>query len=221
MGALYTLPVGAATIGWAAGCSRPGAAHQRSGMPCQDAYALWSGAIAGMPYLVAAVADGHGDVRHDRSQFGAALAVQAAVEVAREFCLAHSQEETLIPLKNDFKTNFPRRVGQRWRKAVCDDAQARNEGRRFGDRAGLLHADAQTQDNAIFTRYGTTLLIAVAVPGALLVGQIGDGALLWVTDNTCEVMLRPPSMLLGTETHSLCSQDAPQLWQTAVFERAP
>jgi serine/threonine protein phosphatase PrpC len=168
-------------------------------MPCQDAYALWSGAVAGLPCLVAAVADGHGDARHDRSQYGATLAAQAAVDVVREFCLAHSQEEALIALKHDFKTHLPRKVGQRWREAVRDDAQ--------------------TQDDAIFTRYGTTLLVALAVPEAVLIGQIGDGALLWVTDNTCEVLLHPAPTLLGTETHSLRSPDAPQLWQTAVFER--
>lgn len=193
------MPVGAAPLGWAIGCSRTGAAHQRQGRPCQDAYALWSGAVAGQTCLIAAVADGHGDARHDRSQCGAALAVQAAMDLVRAFALAHDQAPALPALTHDFKTHFPRRLGQRWRAAVCDVAQ--------------------TEDPAIYTRYGTTLLVALAVADTLLVGQIGDGALLWSTETTCDVLLRPVPTLMGTETHSLCSNDATQLWQTAVWTR--
>lgn len=198
------MPVGAAPLGWAIGCSRTGASHQRQGRSCQDAYALWSGAVAGQTCLIAAVADGHGDARHDRSQCGAALAVQAAMDLVRAFALAHDQAPALPAfthdsLTHDFKTHFPRRLGQRWRAAVCDAAQ--------------------TEDPAIYTRYGTTLLVALAVADILLVGQIGDGALLWYTETTCDVLLRPVPTLRGTETHSLCSSDAAQLWQTAVWTR--
>ena len=66
---------GEATLGWAVACSRVGASHRRAGKPCQDAYALGTGSGAGAPYIAVAVADGHGDDRHDLSHFGSALAV--------------------------------------------------------------------------------------------------------------------------------------------------
>lgn len=203
-----TMPVGAVSLGWAMGCSRQGAAHQRGATPCQDAYALWSGAVSGTPCLVAAVADGHGDTRHDRSQYGAALAVQAAVEVAREFALHGSSAETLVTLKSDFKEHFPRKLGQRWREAVQHDAQAQDN---------ALDGEVLSLES-ILTRYGTTLLVVLIVPGALLVGQIGDGDILLVNlaDDTCDLLLRRPNTLLGTATYSLCSSDATHLWQTAV-----
>src|SRR5437899_2166967 len=117
------MPVGAVSLGWAMGCSRQGAAHERNDTPCQDAYALWSGAVSGTPCLIAAVADGHGDARHDRSHRGAALAVHVAVEVACDFAFRGSSDTALAALKHDFKEHFPRKLGQRWRGAVQNDAQ--------------------------------------------------------------------------------------------------
>jgi len=159
---------------------------------------------------VAAVADGHGDARHDRSHYGAALAVQAAVDVARDFAVHGSSNTALAALKHDFKAHFPRKLGQRWREAVRHDAQ------RQGD---VLDGEAFSPES-LLTRYGTTLLVALIVPGALLVGQLGDGDVLLVNlvDDTCDLLLCRPTTLLGTATYSLCSSDATHLWQTAVID---
>ena len=207
------MPVGAVSLGWAMGCSRQGAAHQRSDTPCQDAYAFWSGAVSGTPCLIAAVADGHGDARHDRSHRGAALAVHVAVEVARDFAFHGSSDTALAALKHDFKEHFPRKLGQRWHEAVRDDV------RKQGD---TMDGDGYSLES-LFPRYGTTLLVTLVVPGALLVGQIGDGDILLVNlaDDTCVPLLRRPATLLGMETHSLCSSDAPHLWQIDMMEHPP
>src|SRR5208282_1161578 len=66
-------------LGWAFGCSRTGASHVQAHKPCEDAYALWSGSAGAEPCIAFAVADGHGDPRHDLSRTGAALAVDAAI----------------------------------------------------------------------------------------------------------------------------------------------
>ena len=50
-----------AQLGWVLGCCRPGSTHIRASQPCQDAYAVRAGAVAGDQYLATAVADGHGD----------------------------------------------------------------------------------------------------------------------------------------------------------------
>jgi hypothetical protein len=109
--------------------------------------------------------------------------------------------------------HFPRKLGQRWREAVRHDAQ------RQGD---ALEGEAFFPES-LLTRYGTTLLVALIVPDAVLIGQIGDGDVLLVNlvDDTCDLLLRRPDTLLGTSTYSLCSSDATHLWQTAVIEHPP
>ena len=67
-------------LGWAFGCSRTGASHVRKDRPCEDAFAIWSGSAGAVPCIALAVADGHGDPRHDRSRTGSALAVLSAVD---------------------------------------------------------------------------------------------------------------------------------------------
>ena len=98
-------------LGWVFGCSRTGAAHIRAGRPCEDAYALWSGSSGAQPCIAFAVADGHGDPRHDQSRTGAALAVDAAISELIPFFRSYA-EEGVPPqqLRAGFKTDFPRRV---------------------------------------------------------------------------------------------------------------
>lgn len=103
--------------GWAAfGCSIQGASHQRSQplVPCQDAYLITSGTVMAQPYLVAAVADGHGDKKYDRSQLGAALAVQAAAHEFYKFCVSHGHFPPDLTSKRRelFKEIFCRYVDQ-------------------------------------------------------------------------------------------------------------
>jgi hypothetical protein len=88
-----------------------------------------------------------------------------AVEVAHDFAFHGSSDTALAALKHDFKEHFPRKLGQRWHKAVRDDA------RKQGD---SMDGDGYSLES-LFPRYGTTLLVTLVVPGALLVGQIGDG----------------------------------------------
>ena len=54
-----------------------GSAHQRSGLPNQDAVDFGSSPKSDAPMTVLAVSDGHGGGRHFRSQVGSALAVRA------------------------------------------------------------------------------------------------------------------------------------------------
>ena len=205
------LLVGDAGLGWAVGCSRKGVSHVREGKPCQDAWALWSGAVGGLPCLIAAVADGHGDDRHDLSHLGAAFAVKAAVDELLSLFTHCRLEEGPLAFKRSFKADFPRRVGRRWREAVLADARERP-----GD------VQDQTGDNhRLFVRYGTTLLAALITEDGLLLGQLGDGAVFLVRpDGAVESPFSTETSDVGTVTNSLCSADVPHLWHTAVLERA-
>ena len=200
-------------LGWVFGCSRTGAAHIRTGRPCEDAYALWSGSSGAQSCIAFAVADGHGDPRHDQSRTGAALAVDAAIGELVAFHRSYADGN--IPrqqFRAGFKTDLPRRATRRWRELVVHDA-----GRRILPPGPVPPSDGQDQH---FTRYGTTLIAALVVNDSILVGQIGDGDLLLVRpDGSIEFPLPRDPVLAGNETHSLSSPDAHLLWRTATLDR--
>ena len=196
------------SLGWAFGCSRTGAAHIRAGRPCEDAYSLWSSSAGAEPFLACAVADGHGDIRHDLSRIGSSLAVEAATGEMAAFCRMYAGGD--IPrqqFRAGFKADLPRRITRRWRELVTEDAGRRIQG------------GAPGQDR-LFTRYGTTLITALIVNNSLLFAQIGDGDLVLVRpDGSVEFPLPPDPVVAGNETHSLSATDAHLLWRTATIDR--
>ena len=206
------LALGAATLAWALACSRRGASHRRAGKPCQDAYALWTGSGAGAPCLAIAVADGHGDDRHDLSHLGSTLAVRAAVEELSALHTGYALEGKWTRLKSSFKADFPRRLGRRWREAVLGEQRPRRDA--LGD------ASNSEAEEALLIRHGTTLIAALVVGDVLLIGQIGDGGVLLLNDaGEVESPVSPNPLEVGGETDSLGSVEAPRLWRTAVLER--
>ncbi len=195
-------------LGWAFGTSRTGASHRKNGIPCQDAFALWSGSSGSDPCSAIALADGHGDPRHDRSREGAALATGAAVEELTAFHRLHRQALPQHALRSGFRADFPRRVTRRWREAVSADAE----------RCGLFSGNGAAFPD--FSRYGTTLIAASVMGDSLLIGQIGDGDVVMVRpDGTVECPVPADTALVGGETRSLSSRDAHLLWRTATLDR--
>jgi len=194
-------------LGWAFGCSRTGASHRKAQKSCEDAYALWSGSVGAEPCIALAVADGHGDPRHDRSRTGAALAVQAAIAELISFHRAYS--DGTIPrqqIRAGFKTDFPRLVTRRWRDLVVQDTSCLE--------------DPVSGTDLTYTRYGTTLLAALVIPDSILLAQIGDGDLIIVRPGgTIEIPLPNDPNLAGNETYSLSSSNAHLLWRTATVDR--
>jgi serine/threonine protein phosphatase PrpC len=176
--------------------------------PCQDAYGIASGAVAGLPYVAIALADGHGSEKHDLSEFGAALAAKAGLEEMQSLFF-HYGIEGKSSLKHNFRDHFPRKVVSRWCRSVLEDAKDR-----LGEE-GLSSGEGQN----VYRRYGTTLLTALVTSDAVIVGRIGDGDILLVKrDGAVEAPFREDLTLLGSATHSMSSPDANRLWQTAWFQ---
>jgi serine/threonine protein phosphatase PrpC len=197
-------------IGWAFGCSRTGASHIHSSRPCEDAFALCCGSSGALPWLVIAIADGHGDLRHDQSGTGSALAVQAAVDELIDFYRMHIYTVPQHIMRSEFKADFPRRVTRRWRESVQDDAGLR--------KISLLPAGCPRPDE--YVRYGSTLISALIVADTILIGQIGDGDVVLVRpDGTVECPIPCDTWLVGKETQSLSSRDAHLHWRTATLDR--
>jgi len=206
-----TVPVSIPPLGWACGCTRRGSSHARDGRPCQDAHALWSSSFLGEPLLVLAVADGHGGERHDLSHCGAAIAVQAAVGEVIASLPAATGGEALQPVPRGRGARFHHRVTERWKEEVKADAERRTE-LSMGEEAG----------RELFSRYGSTLLVASIDGSEGWVGRIGDGDILLVRpDGSIEAPLQKDEELLGTITYSLSSREAHALWKTARFPVGP
>ena len=201
---------GDAGLGWAFGSSRTGASHLRSGRSCEDAFALWSGASGAAPCIAAAIADGHGDSRHDQSRAGAALAVHAAIDELVSFHRLYGETGSRVVLRSEFRADFARRATRRWREAVLDDASHR--------KIDMAVPDSSTPGD--FSRYGTTLIATMILTDTILVAQIGDGDIVLVRpDGTLDAPIPADTTLMGSETRSLSSRDAHLLWRTATLDR--
>ena len=198
---MKNIPLYVGNLGWAFGCSRMGVSHKHGKTPCQDAYTIWYGSVAGEPYLVMAVADGHGAKKHDLSQYGSHLAVKAALDELHSFHFHFKH----IDLKQNFRDHFSRRVEKKWREIVKRDASER-----FSDKA--------YNDQPLFTRYGTTLLVGLITPDTMLFGRIGDGDIIVVEPGSEPLQLfKDDTSLVGNETHSLSSDGSSRLWQTTTI----
>ncbi|MFA4859806.1 PP2C family serine/threonine-protein phosphatase [Methanoregula sp.] len=198
------------SLSWAFGCSRTGASHISSGRPCEDAFALFSGSSGAKPCIAIAVADGHGDPRHDQSRTGSALAVQTAIDELVGFQRLHLHDVPNLSIRAEFKADFPRRAGRKWRDAVSEDAARR----------GITTSPDSSSGTVEYSRYGSTLIAALVVADMILISQIGDGDIVLVRpDGSVECPIPTDSSLVGKETHSISSRDAHLLWRTATLDR--
>ena len=186
------------------GQSVRGAAHERQGIPNQDAIAWLPKSGAGSPVVVA-VSDGHGGARYTRSHIGARLAVKTSTRLIHSFAVRHKGSANLSLTKRTAEEWLPQALARAWLEAVNEHLERHPLAR---DEAGLLIASrAGEEDHAI--AYGTTLLVALVTNVFAIYLQIGDGEILTVTDGG-EVSRPVPrdDRLLANETTSLCAVDA-------------
>jgi Protein phosphatase 2C len=178
--------------------SARGSAHRASGLPNQDAVASQDGPGG----VVAAIADGHGHIRHFRSADGAALAVDIACRVASRATAglaadAAGDEEAALAGQE-----VAREVLADWRSAVADQLTARPYTKEEQFVLSLA-------DDSPLIPYGATLLVAVITGRWLVCAQIGDGDMLAVRpDGTSFSPVAGDDRLDGRRTTSLCQPDA-------------
>jgi hypothetical protein len=202
-----------------------GAAHQRTGLPNQDAaLALASrrqdlGSVA-----IAAVSDGHGSARHFRSQIGSSHAVNLAAGLLQEFLVrvadpaAANAHEQLQELQKKLVTS--------WRASVEADYQSN----RFTTEeiAALVESEGEEGRRAVEAdpalAYGATLLAAATLGNSILYLQLGDGDILAVApEGVTSRPLPEDERLIANQTTSLCMPEAWNEFRTAwiVPERTP
>ncbi|MGG3007313.1 PP2C family serine/threonine-protein phosphatase [Geobacillus stearothermophilus] len=180
-----------------------GASHVKNQQPCQDAFACLEDSETGGP-LIIAIADGHGDKRHDMSHYGAKLATHIAVHVLKDLYEQLKQSRTY--LFRSFRDDFLKEVVKQWKKEVLAHASA--------------HDIDGTDPSKVYTRYGTTLLVALVCEEEALVGQIGDGDILVIDGKNRPIpSLDKGDDLVGNATYSLCSPEANRFWNAARIPR--
>jgi len=77
-----------------------------------------------MPAIaIAAVSDGHGGVRHFRSQIGSSLAVSTAVDVLQSFLVQHAADSAANSIGAEEIQGLQRDLVDRWLGAVAADLE--------------------------------------------------------------------------------------------------
>ncbi len=196
---------------FALAASARGSSHEIAGTPNQDAVATSSDSVrAGTPIAIA-VADGHGDRRHFRSDRGAQFATTSACFTASalatdlEACVDARAASELL------RTAFVPHVLTRWEALVRAD----NVSFPFDStEQELIHpGDAYT------IPYGTTLLLAMVTRRWLGMAQIGDGDIVLIDQRGRATLPLPPDPSAdGLRTTSLCSPGASCLARCAIID---
>ena len=168
-----------------------GAKHVVVDKPLQDSVATY----ADQDCAVVAVADGHGDPRHARSDVGSRLACEVALEVFKELSQdildqgRHHKE-----WERELRLRLPGRISWMWNQRVREHA-----GQTEPD--GAWHPDVDL--------YGTTLICALLTRRCVVLFQLGDGDLVVVSKAGVHCAFPPSDELFGTATWSLAQADAP------------
>ncbi|MCC5841708.1 MAG: protein phosphatase 2C domain-containing protein [Opitutales bacterium] len=204
-----------------------GAAHVRTGAPCQDAVHGQAFAWKADRRWILAVADGHGS--KPRADEGAQFAVEAFVDLLKESGLERGDEavdgldpadESRFEGFEDFRGRFARRLLARWRE-LLEAAPARAS---EAESESQPASDAEVETWKRWKAFGTTLTGALILPDEVFLGRIGDSDafLVYEPSGAGPLIVENPfadadadSGLIGLETHSLSSREAHLHWRTA------
>lgn len=183
--------------------SRRGSSHILNSTLCQDSSKIFSGEFEGKSFLIASVADGHGQEKYDLSHLGSRFATESAEEILKDIFIKYHSEVDKYLIQT-FKLDFPRRVSRLWREKVISDAIDKN--------LSIL------EHSSTISRYGTTLLTVLITDNLILCGQIGDGDIFIITqDGIINHPIPENPTLIGSETFSLSLDNAHLLWNTDVI----
>lgn len=190
-----------------------GVTHARDGRVCQDAFRV---DVSTPGVVVVAVADGHGQAKSFRSQDGAIIAVEVAVDTLVNFAQSKPGEsDGAFRARKDLAAHLPRVVAQTWRERVQEHSERHpfspDELALLGDRFSIVPDQPMSPDacRAVWRAYGSTLLAVLVTGPYALALQIGDGLLMaaGASGDECEV-LDPDALNFGTSTTSLSDEDA-------------
>lgn len=198
------------------GQSVRGAAHNRLGLPNQDAI-HWLPASGVGPPIILGVSDGHGSPKSFRSDIGSRLAVERSAWMVQDLIDGQPDPTNLSAIKRTAEDYLPREIVRSWEQVVNNhldenpftDEELTTLSRQQGD-----GARKQVEDNPLLA-YGATILIVLVTENFIIYLQLGDGDILVVDEDG--IVSRPmpkDDRLFANETTSLCRSEA---WRDVRF----
>jgi serine/threonine protein phosphatase PrpC len=189
-------------------CER-GASHVTDETPLQDAAGYFGDPLVRSAPVVLAVADGHGDRRHFRSAIGSDIAVAVAGDVGLQFGGALRQSSNEAEVQTLVEAEIIPALSNRWREAVAKDAAQ--------DPVALV--EPGEADRNLTIAYGCTMLVAILSHPWLILCQIGDGDIVFVSrEGPITRPVPDDPRLVGHQTTSLCQVDAINSFRSAVID---
>jgi len=190
--------------------SAHGAKHILENKPNQDRIIFSPSPDSGATLpIILAVADGHGANIHFRSDRGAQMAVDSAIEVCKK--LEDSSFNSLKDTK--IKEWLCRDIYRKWLEYVQRDIESSP----FSEEEKNLLQSKMTEpktpsivpDKKDVIAYGSTLLTTVIHETFILFIQLGDGDILVINkDGSIDKPIPDDTRFIGTETTSLCLPEA-------------
>lgn len=180
---------------------KKGRGHVANGTPCQD-YCLIEN--IGTDIQVVAIADGHGGEAYVKSDIGSKIACELLYDsVCETYSKATGNDEWLsFFLSSDFKRTFI----STWKSKVLQhykDSEQRSE----------------ESDLSIIKKYGSTLIFAIFTNEKVLIGQLGDGAVLLFDKFGRFQLFKRHEVKLTSSTSSLVSGSAEYAFIIDCYDR--
>lgn len=193
-----------------AGLSVRGASHVRSGRPNQDAINWYPNEGTGTSVCLV-LSDGHGSTKSFRSEVGARIAVDTAIDVIQHFTAGLPDAANHSAIKRAAEDGLPQVLAGGWERHVR--AHLDNEPFTESDWQLLANGEREAVRLAVernpLLAYGATLLTVVIAPTFIMYLQLGDGDILCVSESgDVSRPLCRDARLFANETTSLCLDKA-------------
>ena len=196
-----------------------GFAHERNDKVNQDFISWYQGnkGNGGLP-LIMGISDGHGSDKYYRSNVGARIAVEVALEKCPK--LIDKTTQGMPDIKLIDKLN--RTLVTEWRRRVIEFEEnnpVEVEERKIVEKLSVAEQKELENDRALC--YGSTLLYVIVEKEFILFGKLGDGNIICadILGNVSEPLEKDPA-LIANETYSLCMGDAEKLFQNRIIFEA-
>ncbi len=192
-----------------------GASHFRTNRSNQDAI-KWLPLENHATFAMLSASDGHGGKASFRSATGSRLAAEVATDVLSEFMATSRETDNLSLIKSIAEEKLPPALHRQWKHRVNEhlvkNPLSKDE-LLLLKKAGIDESDLNFDSHTSI--YGSTILSVLVTPSYALLLQLGDGAILIVTDEG-EVQRPLPGdpRLFAEETTSLSMNEAWKEFQT-------
>lgn len=189
-----------------------GSAHDRDGIPNQDAYSIAYATTAGGP-IALCLCDGHSGAAHCRSSIGAEIGSKIALKIRSvlESCEVESWFQDPDSIDEVVSVNIPQMIVSHWNEAV--DKHLLENPFVEDEIKSLSAKELRSVMLSPRVAYGSTMNFAAFAHGHVIAGRLGDGEIVFVKDGkAARIFQDDPSV--SEETESFCQKNAANAFET-------